>query len=250
MASFGFLVATSVVFAAQGPRVQKVSFKPGASSTVLTGTIKGDETVDYELGARARQTMKVSFKSASTSASFNVLPPGSEAAIAIGDLVGNEWSGTLPTDGNYRVRVFLVRAAARRNASATYSLTVGINGSADALVAGTNFHATGMTPCSVGPDPKGSAQCSFGVIRAAAGKAEVYLAAPGFDVKLHKDQVRVLRFAGDAVTSADAKEKVTAAKQGDNWMVSVNDFYFYTIPEAVILAADLVARMPLRDSSR
>jgi hypothetical protein len=44
-----------------------------------------------------------------------------------------------------------------------------------------------------------------------------------------------LRFAGATVTSADAKEKVTATRQSDNWMTSVNDFSYYTIPDAVIL---------------
>jgi hypothetical protein len=36
------------------------------------------------------------------------------------------------------------------------------------------------------------------------------------------------------VTSATATEKVTAEKQGDNWSIAVNGFYYYTIPEAVI----------------
>jgi hypothetical protein len=37
------------------------------------------------------------------------------------------------------------------------------------------------------------------------------------------------------VTSANASEKVAAARDSDNWLVSVNDFYFYTIPDAVIV---------------
>jgi hypothetical protein len=100
----------------------------------------------------------------------------------------------------------MVRAAARRNEKATYTLTVGITGRADAKVAGTPYHATGIIPCSVGTDPKGSAQCSVGVIRGENGNAEVYLADPGFDVTLHKDKLRVLRFAGSRVTSKDPKE--------------------------------------------
>jgi hypothetical protein len=90
-------------------------------------------------------------------------------------------------------------------------------------------------PCSVGPDPKGSAQCSIGVIRNAFGNADVYLASPGYDVKLHKDKLRVLKFAGDNVTSPDAKDKVTFEKQDDNWSIGINDFYYYVIPEALII---------------
>jgi hypothetical protein len=101
-------------------------------------------------------------------------------------------------------------------------------------VAETPYHATGTVPCSVGPNPKGSVKCSFGVIRSAPGQAEVHLASPGYDVRLHKDRLRVLRFAGDMVTSHDPKDRVRFEKQGDDWSIGVNEFYFYVIPEAVI----------------
>ena len=229
------------ILAAQDIRQERVSFKAGASSATLKGSIKGDEAVDYRLGAKAGQTMSVTLKTNNGANSFNVLPPGSEAAIAIGASLGNAWTGTLPVDGDYTVRVFLIRAAARRNETAKYTLDVGINSPAgearanDAKVAGTQYHATGMVPCSVGPDPKGSAQCSFGVIRGATGNAEVHLAAVGYDVKLHPDKVEtVLVFAGETVIARDLKQKVTAKKVGDEWSIGVNDFLFYTIPEAVI----------------
>ncbi len=234
-------MASVTVAQGQGIREERVSFKPGASSATLQGSIKGDATVDYVLGARAGQTMTVTMKTAHGANYFNVLPPGSDAAIAIGSNLGNSWSGTLPVDGDYRIRVYLMRSAARRNETATYTLTVGITGHAtpapagDAKVAGTPYHATGTVPCSVGTDPKGSARCSFGVIRQGSGRAAVHLASPGYDVTLHKDQVRVLRFTGSTITSADPKEKVTFQKRDDDWTVAVNDFYFYTIPEAAIV---------------
>ena len=56
----------------------------------------------------------------------------------------------------------------------------------------------------------------------------------GYDVKLHKDKPRVLKFAGNSVTSSNPAEKIKAEKQGDNWSISINNFDFYTIPEAVI----------------
>jgi hypothetical protein len=220
---------------AQSGRLQRVSFKPGASSATLNGAITGDETLDYVLGAKRGQTMRVTLKTSNNSSYFNVLPPGSEAAIAIGSTVGHEWSGALPVDGDYVIRVYLMANVARRKETARYTLTVAITGSGDVKVAGSPYHATGTVPCSIGTDRKGSAQCSFGVIRGKAGPAEVHLASPGFDVMVHKDDLRVLRFAGDKVTSANANEKVTAEKRGDDWLISVNDFYFYTIPEAVIL---------------
>ena len=220
--------------AAQPIKARQVKFAKGASSATVKGSIKGEKIIDYKLRAKAGQTMSVTLKTSNGSNYFNVLPPGSDAAIAIGANVGNTWSGTLSVDGEYTVRVYLMRNAARRKETANYTLSVGITGSPDAKVGGTPYHATGKVPCSVGTDPKGSVQCSFGVIRSGPGHAEVHLASAGFDVTLHKDKLRVLKFAGDTVTSPDPKDKVKSEKQGDTWSISVNEFYFYTIPEAVI----------------
>ncbi|MGY6216641.1 hypothetical protein ACW73L_15900 [Methylolobus aquaticus] len=243
MVAFAALALQPANAMAAEPRHERVSFKTGASSATLKGAIKGDQTVDYVLAARAGQMMSVTLNTSNGANYFNVLPPGSDAAIANGSTLGNAWTGTLPVDGDYRVRVYLMRSAARRNEQARYTLTLEIAGSkaaaaaptGDAKVAGTPYHATGKVPCSVGPDPKGSAQCSFGVIRGAPGTAEVHLADPGFDVSLHKDQLRVLRFAGARVTSPDPKVRVTAEKKGDEWSIAIDGFQFFTIPEAVIV---------------
>jgi hypothetical protein len=229
------LLAPVVSVSGQGIRQERVAFKAGTSSATIKGSIKGDDTVDYVLGARRGQTMSVTLTTSNGSNYFNVLPPGSEEAIAIGSTVGTKWSGPLPADGDYRIRVYLMRNAARRNEQAAYTLSVGITGRPDAKVAGTPYHATGKVPCSVGTDPKGSSQCSFGVIRLGPGRADVYLASPGFDVALHKDQLRVLKFHGNKVTSAKADEKVTFEKKGDEWSITVNGFQYYSIPDAVIV---------------
>lgn len=246
------LLAVLAVALAQPPgtqaadeiRQERVSFAKGTSSATIKGSIKGYEAIDYVLGGKAGQEMTVSLATGNLSNYFNVLPPGSETAIGNSSTApDNAWSGTLPVDGDYTVRVYLMRNAARRNEIANYTLTVGIAGAplgkapaGDAKVAGTPYHATGTVPCSVGPDPKGSAQCSFGVVRGAPGNAEVYLAPVGFDVPLHKDKVdTVLIFSGDTVKSRDPGQTVSAEKHGDAWSIGVNDFYFYTIPDAVIV---------------
>lgn len=232
--ALGLAIAPSAVLA-EDIREEQVSFEAGASSATIKGSITGREIVDYVLGARAGQTMTVSMTTDSGANYFNVQAPDGEAAIGRGDISDNNWSGTLPVDGDYRVRVYLMRSAARRNETANYTLTASIKGSADAKAPGPAYDATGTVPCSVGPDPKGSAQCSFGVIRGASGEAKVYLASVGYDVTLNKDKIEtVLVFKGDAVTSADPKDKVIAKKQEDEWSIGVNDFDFYSIPEALI----------------
>lgn len=63
---------------------------------------------------------------------FNVLPPDSEAALFIGSTSGARFEGDLPKTGHYRIRVFLLRAAARRDETAQYRLDIRLAGGADA----------------------------------------------------------------------------------------------------------------------
>jgi hypothetical protein len=137
--------------AAAGTPIQQqaIQFKPGAASTTLKGTLKGDQTIDYQLSVRAGQTLTVRFTPSNLSAYFNVLPPGLEAALFIGSTAGNDFTGTLPADGTYTIRVYLMRNAARRNETTTYTLDVGLVGAAPAAfdktleLQGIRFHVTG-----------------------------------------------------------------------------------------------------------
>ena len=113
------------VHAAEDIRKVPVHFKKGTSQASIKGHLKGRETIDYVLRARAGQTMTVNLETSHPGAYFNVLPPGSDnEAIFIGQVAGPKFEGKLPKDGDYKIRVYLVRAAARRNESAKYTLTV------------------------------------------------------------------------------------------------------------------------------
>jgi hypothetical protein len=105
-----------------------VHFQDGKTGATVKGKLKGDETVDHTLSARAGQSMVVTLKASSTSTYFNVLPPGSETALFVGSTSGDRFEGTLPADGVYRIRVYLMRNAARRNATTTYTVNVGVSG--------------------------------------------------------------------------------------------------------------------------
>jgi hypothetical protein len=216
-----------------------VQFAKGASSATLKGTLKGYQTIDYRLGAKAGQTMSVTLKTSNGANYFNVLPPGSnDIAVFVGSTEGNQWSAALAADGEYAIRVYLMRSAARRNETANYTLTVGITGSAaaaralgsapagDAKVKGTPYHATGRVPCSMGSAPQGSAQCDYSVIRGKPGNAEVHVTPPG-------GFKRVLSFAAGKV-SADSGARVKATRSADGWSVDINDHEYYRIPDAVI----------------
>ncbi len=229
------LISVSVA-QADAIETQPVQFAKGHSSATIRGTIKGDQTIDYTLRARAGQTMSVTLATKHGANYFNVLPPGSnDEALFVGSSGSNEWTGTLPADGEYKVRVYLMRSAARRNEVADYTLTVGITGAgkaadlgqapvSDAKVKGSHYNATGPLPCRMGNDKP--IQCEFGVIRGKPGNAEVHITPPG-------GLKRVLTFMGDKVAT-NPGEKIKAVKQGYDWSVEVDDYEHYTIPEAVI----------------
>jgi hypothetical protein len=124
----GALIAT--IAQADGPKIREVQvqFPKGETGVSLKGKLKGDDTVDYKVGATAGQSMVIAFKPGNPSAYFNVLPPGSDAAIFIGSTSGNRYEVTLAADGTYTIRVYLMRNAARRNESASYVLDVGVSG--------------------------------------------------------------------------------------------------------------------------
>jgi len=127
------------VQAAAAPRQQEVRFDAGTSATSITGQIRGDEGVDYLVRARAGQTLTVSFKPSNPMAYFNVLPPGSDEALFVGSSAadGSLFMTQLPRDGVYTVRVYLMRAAARRNETARYTMGVSVTGAAAQPAAAT-----------------------------------------------------------------------------------------------------------------
>lgn len=117
-------IATPVL--AQQDRTERVQFARGAASKAISGTIRGYAGVNYIIGARAGQVMHVTLQASNASAYFNVWAPGAEEAMFVGSTTGNRFSATLPADGDYRIQVYLMRNAARRNERASYTLTVGV----------------------------------------------------------------------------------------------------------------------------
>lgn len=233
------LAALAPITTFAGIQTKPVQFAKGKSSVTIKGAIKGDQATDYTLRAKAGQMMSVTLTTSKGANYFNVLPPGSnDEALFVGSSGGNEWTGALPADGEYKVRVYLMRSAARRNEVANYTLSVGITGmphaaastdlgkapASDVKVKGTNYHATGPLPCRLGSDKP--IQCEFGVIRGKPGNAEVHITLPG-------GLKRVLTFMGDKVMT-NPGEKVKAVKKRYDWEVGVNDYEHYTIPEAVV----------------
>ena len=76
------VVTPAVTLAESNIRTERVQFKSGASSKVIKGSIKGDQTVDYVINARKGQSANISLGSKNSSAYFNLIAPG-ETDVAI-----------------------------------------------------------------------------------------------------------------------------------------------------------------------
>lgn len=226
--------------------VRTIRFQKGESSATTKSTIKGRQTIDYRLTAKAGQTMSVSLKTGNEANNFNVLPPGSnDVAIFVGSSGGREWTGKLEADGAYTIRVYLERSAARRNEKADFALTVGITGAAagpsksGAAVAGASpeeragmgkFDANGTIPCAQAKgQPMG--QCAFGVARGGAGTATLVVTRPdGRKRMIFFDKGKA---TGADLSQADGNMEFRATKEADLYRIQAGNER-YEIPEAAI----------------
>jgi len=213
-------------------RREQVQFEQGLNYAVRSGTIRGYETVDYVLNAQAGQRMVVRvLRKTNRAFFFNVLPPGSVTALYVGSdsTQPDMWAGVLPATGEYTVRVYLIRAAARRREAANYAVQMTVLGgrhAGDALVPGTHYHARGIARCSVGR-PTHNRQCNYGVIRGTQGSASVHVTKIG-------GGERILNFHAGNVTTPQPG-RLTWGKQGDDWFIGIDGREFYVIPEAAIV---------------
>lgn len=224
----------AVTLAEDAIRTEIVHFKHGESGATIEGRIKGYETVDYVLGAAAGQTMNVSMATKHTATYFNILAPGeTEVAMFNGSMADNQFEGPLPESGDYKIRVYMMRSAARRDEVAEYRLEMIVGGggapAGDAKVAGTAFHATGEIPCSMGGgQPTGS--CPFGVVRQGNGSGAVTVTRPD-------GGQRVIFFDNGKATGYDMsqadKGEFSAGKQSDLNIIRIGEER-YEIPDAAV----------------
>jgi len=238
--AIAMLALCGTVLAADGPpapRKERVTFAKGAASATIKGTLKGGGDVDYVVRAAAGQTLEVKLDASNGQNNFNVLPPGSaNVAMYSSNMTGERtFKGVLPADGDYAIRVYLDRAAARRNEASKYTLSVAVTGKAlpplsaarDAKVAGSAYHATAKVPCALPyqPDVK---SCDAGVVRRSGDSTATFEA-------IGKDGVqrRILFVQGKPVAT-DAMEPMTATRQGDTTVVKVGNDERYDIPDAFV----------------
>lgn len=126
---------------AQSARTVSVSAEAAAAGTILEGSLQGDGTSEYVIAGQAGQTLSVDLLASNASLYFNILPEGAQEALFVGSTSGNVADIPLPAAGNYIVQVYLMRNAARRDETATYTLGIGLAGAdfADGLAGGPDW---------------------------------------------------------------------------------------------------------------
>ncbi|EKU79649.1 hypothetical protein [Massilia timonae] len=98
---------------------------PGEGRSVsFEGAIRGYGAADYVFRAPAGRALRVELETASKSTYFNIIQDGKDEALFVGSLGGNLFDAALPEQGTYRVKVYQMRNAARKGATAHYELRV------------------------------------------------------------------------------------------------------------------------------
>ncbi|AWC23224.1 SH3 domain-containing protein [Aminobacter sp. P9b] len=157
-----FAPALPQVAAAQ-ERVETLRMRPGATQTTVRGIVIGRISASYRLEARAGQRMSLDLNSRNTFLYFNVLDPRGRTIAR----EQTQWDGRLPASGVYTIQIYLVRAEARRNRPAPFSLDVRVAGRGEApgpgpepLPGPRSWRVVGVTPDDVlnmrtTPSPRG-----------------------------------------------------------------------------------------------
>ncbi len=222
-------------------RTERVHFAPGATSAVIAGSIEGRESLDFLLSARAGQTLKVTMETDNSANYFNLIPPDAEDVAVYTGSNGpefNQYEGELDLDGDWKIRVYLYRAAARRGERADYRLDISITGAPDpsAARAANDFgprqwDARGHLGCARGGQPMQTGGCPFKVIRYRT-EAGATVFVQGAERRGEPRSERTLYFQqGD--WSTPTSDPVSATKRADLWILSVGD-EVYEIPEAIL----------------
>lgn len=215
-------------------REESVAIPRGRESIVLKGRIKGRESVDYLVRAGAGQTLAVALAKSNLPGAFSVNAPGAEAAMSTGS-AGGEFSGVVPVDGEYTIRVYLAPAAARRNEAGEYTLTVGVAGKAlpplvatqDVLIPGTPYHATANIAC-VPPRAPEAKSCEAWIVRRGFDGTATVEVRYGYGFR------RWILFVAGKPVASDSPGAIAVTRQAGMSIVRLGADERYEVPEALL----------------
>ena len=121
--SIVILVTCSAALAQGGGKAEpnRIEFKRGTSSTIISGVVRGDEQAEYVLGAKQGQRLVITLTSVPVKSSvFQLLGEGNDT-LGLEHDANFEYSGILPRTGDYFITV---RRPTEAKGTSRYKLTV------------------------------------------------------------------------------------------------------------------------------
>ncbi|MFZ9394862.1 MAG: hypothetical protein ACO25F_02225 [Erythrobacter sp.] len=225
------------VTSALAQETMPIQFARGTTASNVSGSIKGDQYIDYRLTVRAGQRMGITLQPTKGSPYFNVLEPGStDVAVYNSSVNGQRYNGTTAKSGTYTIRVYQMRVTARRGETASYRLSVSVSGSAasesapahrpaDALVSGTPYHATATIRCRASAGAS-MASCKAGVVRRNAS-VTVHIDTPD-------GGERSIFFREGRAVSSDSDNMMSVKRSRDTSIITIGTYEVYEIPDAFV----------------
>lgn len=122
MPTFAEVRAVQAAPLAQGG-VQRIRFAPGATSATVEGNVSGGQVMRYALTALAGQLMTIQPVSQGVPIYVTLFEPS--RAVLGSTLSGEEWSGRLPTTGDYTLAVYPAAYAANADFQLRVEITSG-----------------------------------------------------------------------------------------------------------------------------
>ena len=120
--------ALPAAFAQDMERRVPVTFDAGSSGRSFNDTISDFEAVTYVVTLRQGQSLHVQLATSNISNCFDIHAPGKARPIYFGGDSGNTHQLLAEVSGEYLVRVYLLRLAARDGQSAQYTLELKVAG--------------------------------------------------------------------------------------------------------------------------
>jgi hypothetical protein len=116
------LFAIPVAQARESVTVTPAALPAAGAARVYKGVIRGNARAEYVFHAPAGRRLLVNLKTTNPSSYFNLVQDGKDEAMFVGAMGGNSVDVVLRDAGAYRVVVYLMRNAARRNEQAKFEV--------------------------------------------------------------------------------------------------------------------------------
>jgi hypothetical protein len=119
------LVGCSAAIAQRGGKAEpnRIEFKRGTTSTIVSGTVRGDEEAEYVLAAKKGQRLIIKLTSVPVKSSVFQLLGGDNDTLGLQYDANYDYSGVLPKTGDYFITV---TRPGQSKGTSRYKLTVSI----------------------------------------------------------------------------------------------------------------------------